>query len=77
MDFFNYQSAYLSQVVMLVVSNGFMLFAVFYAFFWAEVPVLGCVLLIAAPASAFYHLCDMDLYCLSSLPFQSLQVSFM
>lgn len=60
---------------MLVASNGFMLFGVLYAFFWANVPVLGCVLLIAAPASAFYHLCDMDLYCLFSLPFQSLQVN--
>jgi hypothetical protein len=62
------------QVFFLVFSNVAMLPAVWHSVFAVEMPILATTLISAMTASSFYHLCDMEAYCLFDFSYQSLQV---
>lgn len=68
------ESSYNMQVSLLVVSNAAMLPAIVYSY-QQGLPLLVVGLTISSASSAFYHLCDTDMYCLGGLTFESLHVS--
>ena len=64
---------YITQIVMLVTSNLSMLPSIIFCY-QIGFYYLSVLLSSSAIASGFYHLCDMDVYCIAGFSFHSLQV---
>jgi hypothetical protein len=64
---------YLVQIVLLASSNMAMIPAIAYCAY-NHMPFIGSILTSSAVASAFYHLCDTDVYCTFDLSFDSLHI---
>jgi hypothetical protein len=62
------------QVFFLVSSNVAMVPGILYCIITADMPTLAASLSVSALSSSFYHLCDMEYYCVFDLSFHSLQV---
>lgn len=66
---------YITEIVLLVSSNLSMLPSVLLCFSIGFY-YLSVLLASSAIASGFYHLCDLDVYCMADFSFHSLQVIY-